>query len=303
MKIRTFKELLQQYIKEKPLSEATIGSYSRILNCFIKDTGITDLDQVSLTTLLEWRLTVIERSSDITWNTYLRHMRALWRFAIARNFVRLPDHFRDLNWGKYKSKKIKTISTTQLNVIIDSLGIEGCALKPSWFWKIVVKFIFYTGVRRRQLVTLRWTDVNLDKGIVYLSAEGEKTDKDRSLPLNDIVVSDLKQLKLMYSTLGSDSCHLSHQLFNVTTFYHRYKGPEMSEEQVSGFFKRLSKHVGFQISPHMLRHTMATKIARTGQIKTLQAILGHSNIYTTMNFYVHPDFDELRTLINGLERI
>jgi len=39
---------------------------------------------------------------------------------------------------------------------------------------------------------------------------------------------------------------------------------------------------------------MATEIAKTGKIKPLQRILGHTDISTTMNFYVHPDIDELR---------
>ncbi|MBL7001100.1 MAG: tyrosine-type recombinase/integrase, partial [Gammaproteobacteria bacterium] len=93
------------------------------------------------------------------------------------------------------------------------------------------------------------------------------------------------------------------QLFNVTLFYDRYKGEEMSEEQVSGFFRRLSKGLEFNISPHMLRHTMATEMAKTGQIKTLQQILGHSDISTTMNFYVHPDINQLRSLVNTLNDI
>lgn len=45
---------------------------------------------------------------------------------------------------------------------------------------------------------------------------------------------------------------------------------------------------------------MATEIAKSGQIKPLQQVLGHTDIRTMMNFYVHPDMDQLRSLIQGL---
>ncbi len=93
-RISTFDDLLNQYILEKPLSDATVSSYSAILHCFIKDTHITQLNKVTLTPLLEWRLSVTTRTSDITWNTYLRHMRALWKFAIMKKYVPDTDHFK-----------------------------------------------------------------------------------------------------------------------------------------------------------------------------------------------------------------
>jgi len=64
--IITFQQLLDQYILERSLTEASIGSYRRVLRCFTKDTGITKLSDISLPILLEWRLAVTVRASDIT---------------------------------------------------------------------------------------------------------------------------------------------------------------------------------------------------------------------------------------------
>lgn len=60
----------------------------------------------------------------------------------------------------------------------------------------------------------------------------------------------------------------------------------MTASQLSGFFRRLTKQVGFPVSAHMFRHTMATEIAKSGQIKELQEILGHSDVRTTLTSYV-----------------
>lgn len=300
----TFDELLKQYILEKPLSTATISSYTRVLRCFMRDTNIIQLNEVTLASLLNWRLTVLTRTSDITWNTYLRHMRALWKFAISKKYVSNTDLFKELNWGKYKkSSKQKTISQKQLTKIMAYLSSQECNLEPCWYWAIVVRFMYFTGVRRKQLITLKWGDLDFHHHTINLSMEGEKTDTARTLPVQNNLIADLREYKLLMQYHYPKACSPSAQLFNITLFYDRYKGKEMTEEQVSGFFRRLSKRLEFNVSPHMLRHTMATEMAKTGQIKTLQQILGHSDISTTMNFYVHPDINQLRSLVNTLPDI
>jgi len=303
-RISTFDDLLNQYILEKPLSDATVSSYSAILHCFIKDTQITRLNQVTLTPLLDWRLSVTTRTSDITWNTYLRHMRALWKFAIMKKYVPDTDHFKALNWGKYKSSsKNKIITPHQLTCIMSYLSSHDCNLEPCWFWKTVIRFMYFTGVRRKQLITIKWGNLDLNQHTLLLSAEGEKTDVSRVLPLQENLIKDLREYKLLIQHHYPKAFNPNNQLFNITLFYNRYKGDQMTEEQVSGLFRRLSDRVEFKVSAHMLRHTMATEMAKTGQIKTLQQILGHSDISTTMNFYVHPDLNQLRGLMNTLSDI
>jgi integrase len=303
-RISTFNELLNQYTLEKPLSEATVTSYTRILHGFITDTGLQHLNEVSLAPLLIWRKSVIKRTSDITWNTYLRHMRALWKFAIYKEYVPDANFFKELHWGKYKtSNKQKILSATQLKMIMVYLSDQNCTLEPCWFWKIVIRFIYFTGIRRKQLVTLNWNDLDLEKQTIYLSVIGDKIDTGRILPLQENIISDLREYQLLIKHHYPKSYKPCTQLFNINLFNANYKGVKMTEGQVSGLFRRLCKKVGVKVSPHMLRHTMATEMAKTGQIKALQKILGHADIKTTMNFYVHPDLNQLRHVLNSLNDI
>ncbi|MBC8212254.1 MAG: site-specific integrase [Gammaproteobacteria bacterium] len=301
--VSTFDELLNQYIIEKPLSSATIVTYKGVVNRFTKDTGIESIDNIPYVSLLEWRLAVTERSSDITWNNYLRHMRALWKFAIHKKFVPDADHFKELNWGRYKTSKTKTISSAQLDSIMSFLADPECSLEPSWFWRMVVRLLFLTGIRRKQLINLKWGDVDLETRLLYLSAQGEKTRIERHIPLPENLIVALTEYKKLYLLNYPRAYNPEAQLFNITLFNPRYSGKEMTVDQLSRFFRRLSSKLDFKISPHMLRHTMATEIARTGQIKPLQQILGHTDIRTTLDFYVHPDMDQLRGLLNGLHKI
>ena len=116
--VQTYTDVLEQYLKEKPLSDATAQTYRSVVRKFTSDTQIEKLSDTRFSVLLDWRLDVISRSSDITWNNYLRHMRALYAFAIRRHWVPPTNLFKELHWGKYKSNKIKTIKQEHLEKII-----------------------------------------------------------------------------------------------------------------------------------------------------------------------------------------
>lgn len=58
--------------------------------------------------------------------------------------------------------------------------------------------------------------------------------------------------------------------------------------------------LGRPVHPHMLRHTFATKLMRVTDIRTVQELLGHSNV-TTTQIYTHPNADDKKKAITNLE--
>jgi integrase len=72
-------------------------------------------------------------------------------------------------------------------------------------------------------------------------------------------------------------------------------GKPMTYSDVEALFKRLRKKTGIDVHPHLLRHTHATMYyQQTKDIKQVQERLGHSQIQTTMNLYLHPSDEEIR---------
>ena len=56
------------------------------------------------------------------------------------------------------------------------------------------------------------------------------------------------------------------------------------------------------ITPHILRHTFATRLAEAGiDIKVAQALLGHSDIKTTIKIYNHADSDRIKREFGRLD--
>ncbi|MGP7817328.1 tyrosine-type recombinase/integrase [Niallia sp. 01092] len=72
-------------------------------------------------------------------------------------------------------------------------------------------------------------------------------------------------------------------------------GKPMTFGDVEALFKRLRKKTGMTVHPHLFRHTHATMFyQKTKDIKQVQERLGHSQIQTTMNLYLHPSEEEIR---------
>ena len=71
-------------------------------------------------------------------------------------------------------------------------------------------------------------------------------------------------------------------------------GEAMEYHDVAALFRRLSEKTGIHVFPHLFRHTHATLYyAKTRNAKGLQERLGHLDIQTTLNAYVHPTPEDI----------
>lgn len=159
---------------------------------------------------------------------------------------------------------------------------------------------------------LEWSDIDLRNGIVsinrasqYLSDKGvfTKTPKNessiRDVAVPDFVVSLLNEYKLwydkqksIYSELWTDSNRLFVQA----------DGKPMHPSTISKWFVRYVAQIGLPvINFHGLRHTNATLLI--SQNIDVAARLGHAQITTTFNFYVHPIISHNRKAGNVLENL
>lgn len=81
-------------------------------------------------------------------------------------------------------------------------------------------------------------------------------------------------------------------------------GNPLNYKTVDSLFRRLSKKTGIEVTPHLLRHTHATELIRAGwDMSYVQKRLGHRDIQTTVNTYVHlTDEDLMREYQKYLDR-
>ncbi len=298
-------ELCEEYLRISALRPRTELSYRNVAAIFVKDNHIKDIASVDDNMVIAWRDKVIDRASEITWNTYQRTLRAIWNYALEEGYV-AHNPFKKVKSPKRVKREKKTLPMATIRNAMRYL--KQCEKtdqhKPAWFWLIVFKTLFYTGMRVQQLVYLRWKHIDFEDDLITLTYHGSKTRREWRLPIPDEIRHDLVYLleNTLEYELKTKKEIQRNQVFRVSLFNPEYAHYEMNADQVFGFFRRLSRDMGEKISAHRLRHTMATKLATSGKVdmKTLQYILGHTDIRTTMD-YVHPDMNVVRQAMDELD--
>lgn len=157
-----------------------------------------------------------------------------------------------------------------------------------------------TGLRLGELCALKWSDFDFTEGTLRVGRtalrrkEGGRTllavQSPKSESSRRIIPLTAQMLNLFSSLRGSASDDVY-----ILTQTSSPMEPRTMQYRFHSFLKRhrLRSH-----NFHALRHTFATRcIARGADAKTLSEILGHSNVKTTLQLYVHPGMELKRTYI------
>ena len=164
------------------------------------------------------------------------------------------------------------------------------------------RFILQTGLRTGELVGLKWEDIDFSKKAIRIQRSmeyrysvgewriGEPKSKAgyRTIPLTDEAIRILTELKEKNKNIKKIQ-----EEWSEFIFLSRKGEPVKNSAYDTALFKICDKAKINRFSMHVLRHTFATRCIEGGMMpKTLQKILGHSNIGITMNLYVHITEDE-----------
>ena len=159
------------------------------------------------------------------------------------------------------------------------------------------RFALQTGLRTGELVGLKWEDINFERKTLTIERSMEfrykvgewrvGTPKSKSgyrtIPLTDEAICILKAQKEKNRKLK-----VIDKEWADTVFLCRKGQSVKNSTYDTALFKICDKAGIKRFSMHVLRHTFATRCIEGGMMpKTLQKILGHSNIGITMNLYVH----------------
>lgn len=182
------------------------------------------------------------------------------------------------------------------------------------------EFDLATGLRQSELLGLRWQDVNLEKGSISIRntimrqrnfEDGEsktkivkgkpKTKKgNREIPLPPTI---LKKLKAHKEKQEQESIEYETVWTNTGLVFTSEVGTNIEPRRLlDTFHKLLSKEGLKKHGLHTLRHTFATRAIESGMdVKTLSELLGHEDISTPLNLYVHSSEDTKKESMNKLD--
>lgn len=160
----------------------------------------------------------------------------------------------------------------------------------------IALLLFDTGLRVAELCRLEVSDLWFMDGPVQtlvVRPEIAKNHKERTIPL---ALKVQYQIRAMHESIWKYAptpapCY---------AFYARDAFKPLTTRQVERIVLHAArKAIGRRVTPHMLRHTFATRIMRRSPIRVVQTLLGHSSL-TSTQIYTHPDADDLRTAIDNM---
>ncbi|MDR5907537.1 tyrosine-type recombinase/integrase [Franzmannia qiaohouensis] len=300
-------ELLAVFLKDRWLRPATQKTYASRLGIFKSYMGDDVLAcEVTRDHVLEWREHSIgnvfeRRISEITWNNYVRHLRAIYKHGIDHGYLPIMKNpFSGVSVSVYKKKK-KVLTKGQIKLAreclmlsekLEQVKAKPERIHPAWFWRVVFETFYHTGMRLRQLLYLTPGDVNVRDRYIVASSEGAKNRVEHTIPISTALEPHLKMLMNSARVMGFER---GEQLFNVNRFSERHRSEKMNTWQVERFFDLLSEACGCRITPHRFRHTLGTELMREPDrnLHITKALLGHSSVKTTLE-YVHTDVEMLR---------
>lgn len=159
-----------------------------------------------------------------------------------------------------------------------------------------------TGIRIGELCALRWNEIDYTQNTVIIQHTLQRVYNKEAHPTTKIIIGTPKTNKSVRSI------PLSKKLQNtikclpdinkngyILTNNSAFMEPRTFRRFYASF---LEKHNIKYLNFHSLRHSFATRLIQNGaDYKCVSEILGHTNISTTMNMYVHPDMRQKRNCI------
>ena len=329
LRFSEFTEIWKRDYGSKELAPTTYKRYCRMLETRILPyfghfyiNKIRPTDIMKFYDLLEKDTQLVRKKGNngsktkkpLSGKTILEHHRLLramlhkavyWQLIVANPAERVQA-------PKARKPKRRSYDDEQTKILLENL--EKLSIEETKY-KVAIILTVFTGVRLGELMGLEWQDIDFKNGIIsinrssqYLSDMGvfTKTPKTessiREIAIPEFIISLLEEYKLWYEEQKSIYGEL---WTNSDRLFVQADGKPMHPSSISKWFVKYVSTIGLPvINFHGLRHTNASLlVAQNVDIAVVSARLGHAQISTTLDFYVHPLLSHNRKAGYALENL
>jgi integrase/recombinase XerD len=229
-------------------------------------------------------------------STVARRLSALRRFFgfLYAERIRSDDPTATIDTPKQGRTLPKCLTEEQVEQLLDAAiareGADGIRLVA------MLEIMYATGLRVSELVGLPTASLPRDKRYLIVKGKGQK---ERMVPLSDPArdaIFEYEKVRKNYIPKGRSAGKAETRLFPS-----RGKEGHLTRARVAQMMKDLAVEAGIDrrmVSPHVLRHSFASHLLAHGaDLRSLQQMLGHSDISTTQ-IYTHVLDERLKALVN-----
>jgi len=281
----------------KQYSKNTVRNYKNTLDRlekFLLSLGITKTKEIDLTAINKYRLYL--DGLDTNRGDKMSQKAQAYQIVVLRSFLKFmvkngvlvlnPDR---LELPKTRMRRIEFLNELEvekvIKAILEDVTIADILKKRN---TAIIQTIFGSGLRLSEMLSLKKIDINNQDGQILIKGKG---DKYRTSYLSPNAIKAINN----YLNKRQDNnpyIFISHSKNKVGN------NKAMTPRAVQMMIKNYATSLGIykRITPHTLRHSFATKVLREGgDLRTLQVMLGHSNLATTQ-VYTHIDDWQVKQL-------
>lgn len=232
------------------------------------------------------------RISNETIRTVHRQIHAILEFAVKEMVLQINPADRAIV-PRCEPKEPNYLQPEEITDILTALERED--LK----WKTLVHTLIFSGIRRGELLALRWSKINfqdkticvdralkMDEATRDLYEDKTKTGNIRYIPLPDATITLLRK----YRAVQSENRLLLGDLWEPGDYvFTNETGRPIRPNTVAAWLDRFAKRNGFRhINPHSFRHSFASIMLSSGvDPLTVSKLMGHKKTSMTLDTYGH----------------
>lgn len=289
-------ELLLDYIEhlevEGGRSVKTAENYKLYLERFVEFTNDIAVEKITSEVIRKYRLWLNRYKNDnegelatITQGYHLIALRGFLGYLSKRDIVSLsPDK---IELPKVARKQVTFLHFDEVTRMLDTIPLDDeVGLRD----RAIIELLFSSGLRVSELVNLNRDHVNTKRREFMVRGKGRK---DRPVFIGEAAASRVEDY--LGSRLDNlPPLFLSYSRNNISSMTGDYR--RLTSRSIQRLVTKYARLAGItkHVSPHTMRHSFATDLLMNGaDIRSVQSMLGHSNISTTQ-VYTHVTDEHLR---------
>lgn len=290
----TFKYLIDNFLDhafiDKGLSKNTIAAYKNDIFRYLEyldKGGITDINKVQGKDIQDYIHCLHEigmASSSLARN--ITTIRLFHRYLFGEDIVG-SDITVNIDLPKIGRKLPVVLEIQEVKILLEQPDLYD---KKGIRDRAMLEFLYATGVRVSELVSLNQSNIFPQEGFVKIYGKGSK---ERIVPVGQVALRFIKKYK------QSVRNELASRGKSKDLLFLNMRGSGISRISVWKILKNYVQKAGIKknVSPHTLRHSFATHLLEGGaDLRSVQEMLGHADIATTQ-IYVHLDREYLKEVI------
>jgi len=283
----SFEDVARIYLREVTKVKKGRDNETIVINRLLKEDWV-EIRLFQLTTghLCDYRDKRLKTIKPVTFKREWSMIRSVAKYAPSQGIDINLTMFNDLKLPAVYERPIQRITPAQEERLLEVARLAGNRVK---YMTPFINLALATAMRRGELCSLEWHEVDLQNRRIHIRADKAKSGKPRTIPMTDRAVDALNEL------------------LSIRKYDRKTKGPNLFVIPATGnavrlAFGRIRKFAGLEhIRIHDFRHEAISRFHEAGlTLPEIQSITGHGHI-DMLQRYSHASVDNLVAKLGGVK--